>query len=140
MSTEKAQWTCPLCRRKFCIPNQWHSCSKYLLNKHFSKSNSQNKILFGTLAVELQRFGVYNIIPTADGIYFQAKTNFLIIKVKEKGLKLGIMLKREKASVKQVKKIELTKNGRYCHHLAITKQEDITNQALELLEEAYKSA
>ncbi|MCL3782602.1 hypothetical protein EMN47_19630 [Prolixibacteraceae bacterium JC049] len=97
-------------------------------------------MLFGTLAVEVKKIGNYNLIPTADGIFFRSNNNFLIVHVEKKSLKLEILLNKQISNIKKLDKVEMENENRYRHYLSISQTKEIGPPLIDALKEAYNIA
>ena len=131
-------WLCPTCGRVFRNKHQDHSCEVTPIEKHFVNKPSTIYHLFEilssymlSLSPDIRRASVKN------AILFASVSNFIALKPRKQWLELEFNLKREMDLFPIHKTIKITK-FKYCHFLRIDCEEDITDELLGWLKEAYK--
>ena len=129
-------WQCPKCGRLFRHKNQSHSCVSYSIEGHFQGKAPYLKEIFDYLLEKLQCFGTVRVDAVKSSINLAGKSHFGGIHVLKESLNLGFLLTK-RLDNKRVFRIENVGENRYGHHVKLTGKDDINEELLGWLKQAY---
>jgi uncharacterized C2H2 Zn-finger protein len=136
-TNQKEFWTCPECGREFERKNQKHSCKSYLLEKHF-EGKEVGKKLYEYLKLKLEKsIGFFKIQPLECCIHFDNKSTFASVKIFRNKILVEFSLGYEISNKRITKVLHLSAN-KYLHFTFITNNDEIDNELIEWIQEAYK--
>ncbi len=136
-TTLKKLWTCPKCNREFERKNQSHSCKSYPVEKYF-EGKEKGKILYDDLKHKLEKaIGSFKIQSLECCIHFDNTTTFAAVKIFKNKIQIEFSLGYEIANKRFIKIIHLSAN-QYLHFTNITNKEEIDNELIKWIQEAYK--
>ena len=132
----KKFWKCSECNRKFAHKNQWHSCLKVSVDKHFEDKPVEIKQAFDKLIDEVRKFGPVRVDPVKTAINLTGVSHFAMIYPQKNALKMDFSLKREVKS-ERLEEFASVVSGRHMYYVRIQKKEDVDKELLGWLKEAY---
>ncbi len=132
-------WECPKCQRKFKIKNQWHSCVTVPLDEFFHNKPKHIKLMYELLHEKCSSFGDLSTDTTKSCIYFVSNHRYLVIKPQKESLILEFVLDRKEDIFPVIKIYDIGK-GRFVHRLKLDQPEDINQQIIQWMEDAYHFA
>jgi len=133
---KKPLWTCPKCGHRFVTPNMWHSCSRHSLDDHFKGKAPILRKIFDRYLALAKKCGPVTVYTQKTRIIFQMRVRFAGAVVKKNWIEGGVWLKR-KVEYPRFFRIESPTPRDHIHRFRLTKLEDIDNELLEFLREAY---
>ena len=130
-------WQCPKCNRRFKKNNQTHSCKTYTQEEHLKNKDSSLKELYlELLNVIKTHVGTYNLDPIHCCIHLVTQSTFIAIKLQKSDLKIDFVSKEPIAS-KRIIRHETYSTNRTNNTLKISKLEEIDQELIDWLKEAY---
>lgn len=129
-------WKCPKCDRVFKTKNQSHSCVKIELDDLFLDKPLNIRQMYEKLHSECSKFSKLTTDTTRGCVYFVDVERFLVIKPQKNGLILEFVL-NGKYDVFPVIKIYDLGKGRYAHRLKLDAPDDINEQVISWVMEAF---
>lgn len=129
-------WTCPECNRSFRNRNQSHSCGHYSLEDVFEKSSPTIIALFNLIHKEVKSYGAMQIRAVKNGVMFSVKSTFLALKPHSKFLAVEFACGNSYEEFPIEKCVKISKSE-YAHIMRIEKMDEIDDQLLNWLKEAY---
>jgi hypothetical protein len=136
MTRAKSLWTCPNCGRQFVSINRNHSCGRYSLEDHFAGKEFIVRELYDLLFETLKQFGPVKAFPVKTRIVFQAEVQFAAAMPRKRWLD-GYLWLRRQATHPRIRKIEMGIFRDYGHIFRLTRHDDLDEDLIELLHEAY---
>jgi len=130
-------WICPQCQREFKTKNQWHSCVKISPNDLLLSKPKQVRELYDRLVTQCSQFCQFKIDTTKSCIYFVSNHRFLVIKPQKSGIILEFLLDRKEDVFPVIKTFDIGK-GRIVHYVKLDKPEDINDQIIGWINDAYQ--
>jgi hypothetical protein len=127
-------WLCPTCGNRFANRNQWHSCVRWPLQRHFSGRPRANQ-LFDRLVRAVETGGPVTIVSSRTRIALMTRMRFASIEPRAQYLRLGLVLARRLASPRFVT-VESYSPRNHVHVLELRQPSDIDSELLALLEES----
>lgn len=73
------RWRCPVCGRELARPNQWHSCLRSSVEKHFEGSTPILRKTYEELIRRLEAFGRVNVDPVKTSIILGSRAHFAVV-------------------------------------------------------------
>jgi uncharacterized protein YktA (UPF0223 family) len=138
ITSKKALWTCPACGRKFERKNQSHSCKIYPLEKHF-EGKVEGEKLYENLKHKLKKaIGSFKIQSLECCIHFDKKSTFSTVKIFRNKIQVEFSLSNKIINERVLKVVQLSAN-KYLHFTNITNTNEIDNELIEWIQEAYKN-
>lgn len=129
-------WTCQTCGRIFEKIGQPHSCQKIPLEQHF-KHKEKAKVLFDFLYKQIaDKIGVCKVISLPCCIHLFGHYDFLAALPRKDRLELHFALKH-KLDSSRVQQSALVSSKNVMHSIFLVSQEDINEELLNWLYEAY---
>jgi hypothetical protein len=136
MTPTRSLWVCPDCGRQFVSVNRNHSCGRYSLDDHFVGKEPMVRGLYHLLLETLERFGPVGVFPVKTRIVFQAEVQFAAAMPRKHWLDGYIWLRRQ-AIHPLIHKIEMGIFRDYGHIFRIERPDDLDEDFVNLLQEAY---
>lgn len=136
MTRTKSLWTCPNCGRQFISINRNHSCGRYSLEDHFAGKELIVRELYDLLFETLKQFGPVKAFPVKTRIVFQAEVQFAAAMPRKRWLD-GYLWLRRQATHPRIRKIEMEIFRDYGHIFRLARHDDLDEDLIELLHEAY---
>jgi hypothetical protein len=133
----KGMWTCPRCGRQFANRNQSHSCGSYTVKKYLKGKSPEVKALYERFAELVGKCGPVVLAPTKTRIGFQVKMIFAAVSLTEDALEGHVVLARRLENPRFVR-IESISPHNHVHHFRIRSSEEVDDEVLSWLQEAYK--
>lgn len=130
-------WTCPKCKREFKNRNQDHSCGTFSIEKVFEKYPDVFP-LFNTLRSKVENLGKVKIYPVKNAVIFNVHSTFLAVKPRKNYLALEFTSENIDHEFPIEKSVQISKS-KFAHFIKIDSADNIDNQLIKWLEEAYKN-
>lgn len=131
-------WFCPDCQQSFKNKNQSHSCESTSIDSHIEKSISEVKDCFNLLRKHILTFQETSESITPSAILYSVNSTFLAIKPKKNWLDIEFVLPTLYDEFPIHKTVKASKN-RYAHFIRIETIDEIDEQLLKWLNDAYKA-
>ena len=132
----KSLWTCPNCGRQFVSVNRNHSCGRYSLEDHFRGKEPLVHELYDLLFETLKQFGPVSVFPVKTRIVFHAEVQFAAAVPRKRWLD-GYLWLRRQAVHPRIRKMEMGVFRDYGHIFRLTRLDDLDEDLIGLLQEAY---
>ena len=129
-------WQCPLCGRRFARKNQSHSCIVHPVANHFLGKPARLRQTFERLLAKTRRLGPVRVDAVKSAINLSGKNHFAMVYVLKASLKMDFALYGIPRSGRILRTEKLGGN-RYLHYVRLTRLEDVDDELLGWLEEAY---
>lgn len=131
-------WTCPKCKRAFGTKGTGHMCRPGLtLDEHFATARPEAKPIFDRVHGHLETLdGDLIVDPLEKKILFKNGPTIAVLDSMTKWVALGFPLRRKVASSRFSRKIT-SFQGKFHHVLNLTDPEQIDDEVLEWLTEAF---
>ena len=136
MRRARSLWICPACGRQFVSTNRNHSCGHYPLEEQFAGKEPAVRELYNLLLESLERLGPVAVFPVKSRIVFQAEVQFAAAMPRKRWLD-GYLWLRRQAAHPRIRKIEMGIFRDFGHLFRLTRPEDLDEDLVELLYEAY---
>jgi hypothetical protein len=136
MRRTRSLWVCPDCGRQFVSANRNHSCGRYSLGEHFAGKEPVVLELYERLLEALEQFGPVGVFPVKTRIVFQAEVQFAAAMPRKRWLD-GYLWLRRQAMHPRIRKIEMGIFRDFGHLFRLTRPDDLDEDLVELLYEAY---
>ena len=135
------RWTCPKCKRVFGKKNQSHlTCEEAVtLDDYFALARPFEKPIFDAVMAEIGELEGLIIDPLGIGILLKNGPMFAELRPKTKWTALGFGLPRKVESNRFSRKVA-EYGKKYFHVINVTDPEQIDDQVIEWLTEAYHFA
>ena len=130
-------WTCPKCKREFKNRKQDHSCGDFNIEQIFEKY-PETFVLFKILKDKILKFGEVKIYPVKNAVMFAVNSTFLAVKPHKSYLVLEFTSKNNYTEFPIEKSARISKT-RFFHLVKIDSSENIDQQLINWLYEAYQS-
>jgi uncharacterized C2H2 Zn-finger protein len=131
-------WRCPQCGRLFEKPKQWHSHYSTSVASHF-EGKPEAKTLFDILYSKLESFGPVRADAVKTSVNLVARHHFGAVHSTKNGLRLGFVLRRKVEDARIIRH-EWVGGDRWGHQVKLISSDDIDDQTLGWLKEAYEEA
>lgn len=132
MSTLRPLWRCSRCGRRFANRNQWHSCGDFSVEAVLDGKSPHAIALYHRFAEAIHEIGPVIIAPTKTRIGFQVRMIFAAVNALTKNyLRAHVVLARRLDSPRFIR-IE-----GHVHHFRISSVEEIDDEVVSWLKEAY---
>ena len=132
-------WTCPCCGRRFVNPNQSHACGRYSVEDHLEGASPLVAKLFEQFVELVDNCGETIVEATKTSIAFKSPGLFAVVHFQKKGLKVGFWLPR-RIDHTRIIRTEAISPQEYVHDVRVTSLDDLDDQLLNWLCEAYALA
>jgi len=131
-------WTCPNCKRSFGAKGTSHMCQPGLtLDEYFISARPEAAPIFEVIHAHLQTLdGDLIVDPLEKKILFKNGPTFAILDSMTKWVALGFTLRRKASSGRFSRKVS-EMNGRYHHVINLTAPEQVDDEILGWLTEAF---
>ncbi len=136
MTYTRSLWVCPNCGRQFVSVNRNHSCGRYSLEDHFVGKEPIVRELYDLLLENMRQFGPVSVFPVKTRIVFQAEVQFAAAMPRKRWLD-GYLWLRRQATHARIRKIEMGIFRDYGHIFRLTHPDDLDEDLVNLLQEAY---
>ena len=132
----RSLWVCPDYGRQFVSVNRNHSCGYYSLEDHFAGKEPFVREVYELLFETLKQFGTVSVFPIKTRIVFQAEVQFAAAMPRKRWLD-GYLWLRRQATHPRIRKIEMGIFRDYGHLFRLTRPDDLDEELIDLLHEAY---
>lgn len=129
-------WTCPNCQKEFRNKNQWHSCARVDIDKHFLNKAPSTKTTFDALMNIVNEFGPVTVDSIKTAIQLRCGATFLSITPKKNYLELAFSLPYSADEFPVFKTIRVS-SKRVLHYLVLEDVQEIDEQLKSWLKQAY---
>ena len=130
-------WTCPECGGEFNASNIEHTCEWYsVIENHFRGKDPCVRDLYDHLFAVLWQIGPVKVSTVKARIIFESDTQFAAAIPRRHTLD-GMLWLNHKVYHPLISRVEMDVFSDYCHHFRLTKREDIDEDFIDLLCEAY---
>lgn len=129
-------WTCPKCERQFKTKNQSHSCMETTLDDLFMNKPDDLVLAFDAIMQLVLEWEPCTVGPAKKAVVFTSKKAWLIIRPMQKVLDLKVYFD-EPLEGEIFHKIQFML-GKYAHHIRIKHEDEITEELMELLQQAHQ--
>lgn len=129
-------WTCPHCARQFVNINQSHACGRYSVEDHLAGASPLVATLFDQFVELVDNCGETIIEATKTSIAFKSPGLFAVVHIQKQGIKVGFWLPRRIDHPRFIR-IEAISPREYVYDLRVTSLDDLDDQLLNWLCEAY---
>lgn len=129
-------WKCNKCHRSFAKNNQSHSCVVFPLEEHFKNKENQREFFNHYIDFIRKNIGDFKIEAVPCCIHLVSTYTFSAVWVMKDKIRIDFMLP-DKLTSKRITKIEQPSANRYVHYLEIEKEEDLDEELLNWLKQAY---
>ncbi len=133
--TSGSLWRCPVCGRRFAKPNQSHSHEGRTIDSHFVDRPEPRKI-FDELVRKIEGIGPLRTDAVETSINLIAKHHLGGVRVLKGGLRIGFVLARKLAD-RRILRAEWVGGPKYAHTIRVDSSQDLDEQLLAWLKEAY---
>ena len=133
-------WTCPECQRRFGRANQGHECAPALsLEEYFETGPEFERPIFDIVRAHMETLDPEIWFePVSVGIFFKRRTSFLQLRTMTKWVAVAFNLPRKLESGRMSRKV-IEHSGRYYHVVNIRQADQIDEELLEWLTEAWEA-
>ena len=133
-------WTCPECQRRFGRANQGHECAPALsLEEYFETGPEFERPIFDMVRAHMETLDPEIWFePVSVGIFFKRRTSFLQLRTMTKWVAVAFNLPRKLESGRMSRKV-IEHSGRYYHVVNIRQADQIDEELLEWLTEAWEA-
>jgi Domain of unknown function (DUF5655) len=133
-------WTCPKCRRQFGRQSQSHECAPAMsVEEYFSTGPAHERPVFEAVMAHLRTVGPVHVEPVSVGIFLKRARTFAELRPMTKWVAVSFSLPAPKRHHLVKRKI-IHYNGRYYHVANVAGPEEIDDDLLTMLTEAYFSS
>ena len=133
-------WECPECHRTFARTRQGHECAPALsLDEYFSTGPERERPIYEAVKAHLDTLGPVIVEPVSVGIFLKKPGTIAQLRPATKWVDLAFSLGRAVQHPRIVRKPE-SYNGRWWHVVRLTGPEDLDEDILGWLTEAYLAA
>jgi hypothetical protein len=129
-------WVCPKCGAKLVSANMWHACGDHTVEKFLEGKGPKARALFGRFVELIGACGPFEYAPAKTRVAFMVRVRFAgVSNLSERGMTCAFGLRRRLESAR-IRKVELYGSW-YGHYLRITAPEELDDEVLGWLREAY---
>lgn len=129
-------WICPICKKEFANINQWHSCTKVEIEKHFENKSNHIHDLYKNFVSRLEKCGSFKVNPVKTSIQFKAKTNFLSLKIKNNHLAVEFYVEKPEEKYPIYKVVPIAKN-KWLAFAVVEDEKDLCEDLFEYIGLSY---
>jgi hypothetical protein len=131
-------WRCPACSRAFARPHQRHSHSRRTVESHF-EGRPESRAVYDALVKGIGAFGPLRVDAVKTSINLIARHHLGGLKVLKDGIRIGFVLGRKLAD-RRILKASWVGGSKYAHSVKLTSPDEVDEQLLAWLGEAYRLA
>lgn len=133
-------WECPECGRTFARTRQGHECAPAMtLEEYFSTGPERERPIYEAVKAHLDTLGPVIVEPVSVGIFLKRPATVAQLRPATRWVDLTFSLGRQVRHAQIVRK-PTAHNGRYWHAVRLTGPEDLDEEILGWLTEAYLAA
>ena len=131
-------WTCPKCKRVFGAKGTGHMCQPGLtLDEHFATARPEAEPIFHVVNAHLETLdGDLIVDPLDKKILLKNGPTFATLDSMTKWVALGFTLRRKLTSKRLSRKVS-EMSGRFYHVMNLTDPQQVDDEVLEWLTEAF---
>ncbi len=130
------RWRCPVCGREFARPNQWHSCLRSSVEKHFEGSTPILRKTYEELIRRLEAFGRVNVDPVRTSIILGSRAHFAVVYPDPRQLVLEF-LSDHKIQSERIHRTQALGTARVSHFVKLVDPADIDDELMSWLAQSY---
>jgi hypothetical protein len=132
-----AQWTCPVCRRRFGHPRQSHVCEPGLtLEQYLERQPPAQRPVYRAVLRALTKLGELDIDPVEVGIMIKRHSTFCELRPKRGAVELAFKLSRPLASPR-IRRTLRVSTHRTAYVLLLTSAREVDAELRSWLVESY---
>ena len=133
-------WTCEACGRQFGRAGQSHECAPAMtVDDYFSTGPPHERPVFEAVMAHLRTVGPVHVEPVSVGIFLKNPRKFAELRPKDRWVAMSFSLRRQARHRTIVRKV-IPSNNRYWHVANVAGPDDLDDDLLDLLTEAYGEA
>ena len=133
-------WTCPDCGRLFARSRQGHDCSPGMsLDEYFETDPGHERPIFDVVMRHVESLGPVHAEPVSVGIFLKNPHKFAELRTMRRWVAIGFSLHR-RASHPAITRKVVEYGNRHWHVANVDTPEQLDNELLSLLTEAYDEA
>ncbi|MBA3281353.1 MAG: hypothetical protein H0U29_03910 [Acidimicrobiia bacterium] len=133
-------WTCPNCQRRFARRGQGHECAPAMtVEEYFATGPPFERPVFEAVLEALRPLGPIHVEPVSVGIFLKRAQTFAQLRPMTRWVTLSFSLRREVRHPLITRKV-IAHGGRYFHVVKLTGPDDLDEQIVDWLTEAYADA
>jgi hypothetical protein len=129
-------WRCRKCLRRFANPNQSHACARYELQNHFRGKPLLVRQIFDRFLAGLRQCGPVTVLPERTRIAFQVRMSFAQLTIRRRWVNGHLVLARRVEAPVFIR-VESFSPRNHLHAFRLTKPEDVSEELLAFMREAY---
>ncbi|MFN8179942.1 MAG: YdeI/OmpD-associated family protein [bacterium] len=129
-------WTCPRCGHQFVNRNQWHACRRVDVDAAFTGKPPFIRALFDRFRGMVESLGPVTLVPYHNRVGFMVRVRFAGAIPMKRWLEVGFWLPR-RIDHPRMYKIETLYPDVHIHRLRVTRKDELDDELLEWLREAY---
>jgi len=135
-----AAWDCPQCGRRFSRVKQSHECAPAMtLEEYFSTGPERERPIYDAVMRHLESVGPVHVEPVSVGIFLKRARSFVQLRPMTKWVAMSFSLPRPVEHPRITRKV-MPYNGRYYHVANLRGPEDLDDELLGWVTEAYLEA
>lgn len=132
----KKLWKCPKCGRQFKRKDQSHSCKTVPLEQHFN-GKEKGKLLYEKFSAAVKRrFGSFKVESLECCIHFVSTYTFTAVKIFKDKIVVDFTLEHIIQSKRIKQELQMSAN-RYLYIIDVLNEEEIDDEIMEWIGEAY---
>lgn len=133
-------WDCPECGRRFARAGQGHECAPPMtVEEYFSTGPAHERPVFDAVMARLDSIGPIHVEPLSVGIFLKRAQTFAQLRPMQRWVALSFSLRRQVSHPRIVRK-PIPYSGRYHHVANLRSPDDIDDQLVDWVTEAYLDA
>jgi len=133
---ERPLWKCPACGRAFANRNQSHACGRHRLSDHFTGKPPEIRKIFDRFLAQIRTIGPVRVLPEKTRIAFQVRMSFAQLTPKRRWVDGHVVLARRHEHPRFTL-VQTFSPRNHLHAFRFTQVEDVDNEVLAWLREAY---
>ena len=133
----KELWACPICKRQFEKRNQVHSCNLYPLDNHFKGKEEIARPLYDKLGEQIEKnIGPLKVESLPCCVHFVSTYTFGAVYALRNKIRVTFTLNYKLVNPR-IKKSSQTSNTKYLYGVDIEKSDEIDEEIISWLRQAY---
>ncbi len=133
-------WECPRCRRRFGRVNQSHECAPAMSEEeYFATGPAHERPVFEAVMAHVESLGPVHVEFVSVGIFLKRARTFAELRPMQRWVAVSFLLSRPVRHRSIVRKV-LPYHGRYFHIANVSSPDDLDDDLLGWLTEAYLAA
>ena len=133
-------WECPECHRTFARTRQGHECAPAMtLEEYFSTGPERERPIYEAVKAHLDTLGPVIVEPVSVGIFLKKPERVAQLRPATRWVDLSFSIDRE-ARHRLIVRKPVAYSGRWFHVVRVAGPEDLDDEILGWLTEAYLTA